>query len=143
MKRIIAVALAILLVLSLAACGSTSGSAATPAAKNAKIATFVESNKQELLETMESSFAESAGMTCTSDIKVEGMGFVISININELDNIDDAAKEMLQQTYDAMSGTFDAALETMQQDLPELEYFEVQVCEQDGDLLATIVVGTK
>ena len=30
-----------------------------------------------------------------------------------------------------------------EQELPELEYFEVRVCEVDGDLLATVVAGEK
>ena len=82
-------------------------------------------------------------MTCTSDIKVEGMGFVISININELDEIDDATKAVLQQTYDAMGDTFNASLDTMKTELASLEYYQVLVCEKDGDVLATITAGNK
>ena len=82
-------------------------------------------------------------MTCTSSIYVEGMGFVIVLNINELDNVDDAAKQQMQSSYDAMDATFESALTTFQIALPELEYYEVQVCEVDGDLLATILAGEK
>lgn len=140
MKKIIALVLALVLSLSLVACG---GGSEPAKADNAAIAAYVESNKASLLESMESSFATSSGMTCTSDIKVEGMGFVITININELDNIDDATKALLQETYDAMDAVFESALETMQKELPEIEYFEVQVCEVDGDALATVTAGTK
>ena len=49
----------------------------------------------------------------------------------------------MQEAYDTMGATFDSALATMQQELPELEYFEVRVCEVDGDLLATVVAGEK
>ena len=82
-------------------------------------------------------------MTCTSSIKVSGMGFVISLNINELDNIDSATKATLQSTYDSMGANFDTLLDQMQTELPELEYYEIRVCEKDGDLLATVVAGNK
>lgn len=142
MKKFIALTLALALALSLIACGSTNQPAETKA-KNAEIVEYVEKNKEELLSTMEQSFATSSGMTCTSGIKVEGMGFVISININELDGLDDATKATMQQTYDSMGDIFNSSLDLMKKDLPTLEYYQVQVCEKDGDLLATITVGNK
>ena len=144
MKKIIALTLALVLALGLIACGSaTSQPPAETKAKNADIVAYVEKNKETLLSAMEQSFATSSGMTCTSDIKVEGMGFVISININELDEIDDATKAVLQQTYDAMGDTFNASLDTMKTELASLEYYQVLVCEKDGDVLATITAGNK
>lgn len=140
MKKIIALVLALVLSLSLVACGGGSEPAKVD---NAKIATYVNANKADLLATMEESFATSSGMTCTSDIKVEGMGYVVTININELDEVDAATKELLQETYDSMDSLFEAALDEMQTELPELEYFEVLVCEVDGDLLATVTAGNK
>ncbi|MBQ7340874.1 MAG: hypothetical protein IJW41_05185 [Oscillospiraceae bacterium] len=141
MKKIIALVLALVLSLSLVACGG--GSADAPKVDNSKIAAYIEANKADLVSSMESSFATSSGMTCTSDIKVEGMGFVMTININELDEVDAATKDLLQETYDAMDSVFESALETMQKDLPEIEYFEVVVCEVDGDVLATVTAGNK
>ena len=143
MKKIIALTLALVLSLGLIACGASTPAPVETKAKNAEIIEFVEKNKSELLKTMEESFATSSGMTCTSDIKVEGMGFIISININELENIDDATKTLMQETYDSMGDIFTQSLSLFQQDLPTLEYYQVQVCEKDGDLLATITAGNK
>ena len=143
MKKIIALTLALVLSLGLIACGASTPAPVETKAKNAEIIEFVEKNKSDLLKTMEESFATSSGMTCTSDIKVEGMGFIISININELENIDDATKTLMQETYDAMGDIFTQSLSLFQQDLPTLEYYQVQVCEKDGDLLATITAGNK
>ena len=143
MKKIIALTLALVLSLGLIACGASTPAPVETKAKNAEIIEFVEKNKSELLKTMEESFATSSGMTCTSDIKVEGMGFIISININELENIDDATKALMQETYDGMGDIFTQSLSLFQQDLPTLEYYQVQVCEKDGDLLATITAGNK
>ena len=92
---------------------------------------------------MEQAFAKSSGMTCDSSIKVEGMGFIIKININELEDVDSSIKAQLQSTYDSMSSTFEPLLEQMQTELAELEYFEIDVCDKNGDLLATVVAGGK
>ena len=99
---------------------------------------YVEANKYTILSSMEQSFATSSGMTCTSSIDVQGNGFIIKLNINELDNIDSATKAQMQSAYDSMSGTFSGMLDDMKKEIPELEYFKIQVCEVDGDLLATI-----
>ena len=141
MKKIIALVLALVLAMSLVACGSASS--VEKKVENAVISAYVEANKSDLLASMEESFATSSGMTCTSDIKVKDMGFIVTININELDDVDAATKALLQETYDSMDYLFESALDTMQEDLPEIEYFQVLVCEVDGDLLATITAGNK
>lgn len=140
MKKIIALLLALTLMLSLAACSFVSLGENEPAEDKVaqKIAKYVEDNKKELLDSMEASFATSSGMTCTSSIEAEARGFVIQININELDNIDDDTKAQLQSIYDGMNENFVNSLELMQKELPELEYYKVLVCEKDGDILATI-----
>ena len=141
MKKIIAIVLALVLSLSLVACGGSSEPAKT--AENAAIAAYVEANKADLIAEMEESFATSSGLTCTSDIKVEGMGFVITMNINEMDNVDAATKDLLQETFDSMQGSFDLLIESMQSEVPGIEYFQVVINEVDGDHLVTITAGDK
>jgi hypothetical protein len=77
-------------------------------------------------------------MTCSSSIEVEGRGFIISININELDDISPEIKNQMQTTFDALQSTFDGMLKDIQAELPVLEYFTMRVCEKDGDVIATI-----
>lgn len=134
MKKTITLLLVLVLCVSLVACGGDSD-------KNPEIVKYVEDNRAELLSGMEQSFATSSGMTCTSDIEVIGNGFVISININEMDNIPDEQKEMMQGIYDAMGSGFDQMLEEMKKELSAIEYFTIKVCEKDGDVLATINAG--
>ena len=162
MEKLLSVTLILTLALALTACccvNIPTGETLTPSVDNSisnipdiqmptevdnsAIEEYLDKNKDVLISSMESSFAGSSGMTCTSDVWVEGMGIVIAININEFDNMDDATKQLMQEAYDTMGATFDSALATMQQELPELEYFEVRVCEVDGDLLATVVAGEK
>lgn len=139
MKKIFALLLSLMLVFSLAACGGSDKADAD----NSKIKEYVAENKADLLSSMEQSFAASAGLSCDSDIEVKGMGFVISLNIHGLDNVPAEQKTAMKEAYSALSGTFESALELMQKDLPELEYYQVDVCEEDGDLLASIVAGDK
>lgn len=144
MKKLIAAALAVLMVFTLVACGSkgsdgSGGSSILPTiSSSSKIEKYVQEHKDELISSMESSFATASGMTCESSIRVEGNGFIISIKINEFEDIDADTKSQIQGVYDAMQSTFDAALDQMQMELPELEYYKVEVCEKDGDVLATI-----
>ncbi|MBE6729389.1 MAG: hypothetical protein E7568_04050 [Ruminococcaceae bacterium] len=133
MKKLLAIVMILAMMFSLIACGVLGMSAED------KVAAYVEKNRDELVSTMEESFGESSGMTCSSTIKAEGTGFVMEIRINELDNIPEDTKANLQTTYDGMNSTFVSSLETMQKELPELSYFKINVCEKDGDLLATIL----
>ena len=104
---------------------------------------FVNANKADLLSSMEESFASASGYTCTSDIRVEGNGFIISININELNDIDQNTKDQMQSTYDGMGDTFVGLLTDLQQLVPSLEYYTILVNEVDGDNLATITAGNQ
>lgn len=145
LKKLLALLLSVLMLVSLAACGSSDKDKDDDKKEkekaNAAIEEYVDENKDELLEAMEESFATSSGMTCTSDIEVKGDGFIITININELDDVEDDVKDSLQEAYDSMDSTFEDMLEDLQTELEEIEYFEIEVCDVDGDVLATIHAG--
>lgn len=137
MKKTLAIFLALTMMFALVACAGNGDSAAA----EKKVADFVEVNRDSLISSFSESFATSPGMTCTSSIKTEGCGFIIQTNINELEDVSDEAKALLQEAYDGIDGTFEEALGQMQTELPELEYFKIIVCEKDGDELAIIHAG--
>ena len=130
MKKILAILLTLTLMLGLVACGNDAD----------KVAEYVNQNGAALKSTMEESFATSSGMTCTSTLKAEGCKIVMYININELQDVDATTKAQMQAAYDAMDSYFDSAFDLMEQELPELDAFVVNVCEKDGTLLATITM---
>lgn len=143
MKKLLAIILALALVFALAACGGDSKDDNSGNAANPVIVEYINKNENDLLSGMESAFATSSGMTCRSSIDVIGDGFVITIKINELDNVDSEIKETLKTAYAAMQPSFDAMLPSIQAEVPEIEYFAIKVCEKDGDLLAEIVAGNR
>ena len=136
MKRIISLILAVVLCFALVACGSK-----TEKGDSGKVAAYVEEYGDVLLESMEYSFAATSGLTCKSTIKAVGSGIVISIKINEFDDIPQETKDLMQQAYDAMSNTFEGTLKDLQAEVPEVTYIKINVCEKDGDILATIKAG--
>jgi len=133
-------------IIEIVADGVTDGSSDNPSGGDgfssfSSISEYIEENKESLIAAFESSFSQSSGMSCKSDITVKGNGFIIEIRIQELSNVDDDTKELLQETYDSMSSTFDTLLESLQAMVPDLEYFRMDVCDKYGDLLATILIG--
>lgn len=142
MKRALALILALVLCLALVACGNEekeeAGNPTTGA--NSTIVAFMKENGDAFLENLESGFKVS-GMTCKSSYQVVGNGLVVTICVNELNNVDSATKDAMQEAYTAMASTFDQALKMLQQEITELESLTIRVCEKDGDLLADLKVG--
>ena len=133
MKRVFALLLALVMVFALAACGASA---------EEKIADFVKENESELVDELLSS-AKSADPNATASIEAVGTGLVITMKFSILEDLSASDKNMLQQQYDGMASNFEGALEKMQKDLPELEYYKVRVCDKNGELLATVVAGNK
>lgn len=151
MKKILALLLAVLMIFSLTACSTLVGLVNdnrdnnsnhnnTGTQKNPALVAYLEKGGDAILSSMESSFATSSGMTCTSSIEVVGDGFEIYININEMEDVPAETKETMQDLYDDMDATWDLALTSLQTEIPELEYVKVYVCEKDGDVMATITM---
>lgn len=138
MKRVLSLILVAVLCLSLVACGGKKQENSGP---NPAVVEYVNENKSVLLESMEESFATSSGMTCTSSIEVIGSGIVISININELEDVPEETREMMQDVYDAMNPVFEQALEELKKEVPEVTALKIRVCEKDGDEVAVIQAG--
>lgn len=148
MKKLLALILALTLVFSLAACAAPTTSNGDSSSQqneqsepkqNEDIVAFINKNKDDLLSSMESSFATSSGMTCTSSIECVENNIEIKINIDQLNDVTEDAKAALQAEYDKIQSTFDDLAGQMRTELPDLEKFIIYVCEKDGDLLATIV----
>lgn len=140
MKKVLSLILVAVLCLSLVACGGNTPDDSKPK-NDPEVVAYVEEYGDVMLESMESSFATSSGMTCKSTIEAVGSGIVISININELEDVPQETKDAMQSAYDQMSSTFEGLLQQLQQEVPEVTYLKISVCEKDGDVLAVIKAG--
>jgi len=148
MKKLLALLLAVLMVFSLVACGkdkdkdedNDSGNGVKAAEKTA-VEEYVEKNESLLVSMLESSIAGSdSGVTCTSSVEAVGNGIIVSINIDQLDNVDSTVKAQMQANCDMMKDQLGNIVTQMRTELPELEYLEYRICEKDGDFLASVTL---
>lgn len=137
LKKVISLVVLFVMALCLTACSAPQQ---TPADK---VASYVKNSGDALSDSFEQLFAASSDMTCVSSVKAEGTGIVIDVKINELDNMTQEQKDLMQKTYDDMGDRFDGSLVSIQRQLPEMTYMTVHVCEKDGDVIATIQMGEK
>lgn len=140
MKKVLVFLLTLFLCFSFVACDDDDNNSGI-AGGNESLVQYIEENGEDFLEGLEYGFATSSNLTCTSSIKVIGTGFVVDINIQEVDDVSEEIKGQMQATYDAMSGTFNGMLEDLQKEIPALTYMTFNICDKDGDLLAQISAG--
>ena len=132
MKKLLSILMVLVMVFALAACTSED-------VANAKFQAYINAHGDELVESMEQSFASSSGLTCTSSIEAKDGGLVITLNINELDNVDEEIKNQMQEGFNSVQGSFDVLLDDLQEEVPEAKHLTLKICEKDGDLIAKIV----
>ena len=130
MKKIISIVLLTVLCFALTACFTPS------------VESYVEANREELIETFNSSFG-SSGYSCETEVRAEGNGMIFDVKIDALEDLTQEQKDLLQETYDGMSETFESSFEQMQEGLSSLEYVVWNICEADGDIAAVIKAGNK
>jgi len=99
---------------------------------------FVDEQGEAFLSELESGFVATAGTGCSSSIVANGNGVLITIKINGVNNVTAEEKATMQSAYDASSATFSAALSSLRTEYPGISSLTINVCEEDGDLLAVI-----
>lgn len=104
-----------------------------------KIAAYVELYREEIIDGFNQGFGATSDITCTVTVEAERRGIVINCSIAEFVDLPDDVKNTLQSTYDGMESIFDSSLEMLRTELPEIEYLKMNICENDGDVVATIL----
>lgn len=137
MKKILCILLALMMCVCLVACNNSEGAA------NKEVVRYVKEYGDELLASLEEGFDPTSGITYTTSIAAVDAGIVIDANINGTDEIPEEMKRQMQELYDAEQETFDTTLRELQAAIPALEYFQVNVNEEDGDLIAKMYAGAK
>lgn len=155
MKKLLALLLALLMVVSLVACSKSDKSEKSEKdgekiseekqdkeeeEEEDPVAIFVEEHGDQLLAELEEGFtSDSSGMTCETSIKAKNGGVEVTVKINDIDDLTDEQMDTIQETYDDMQDLWDSALEEIVAEEPAIEYLKILVCEEDGDLIATIL----
>ena len=142
LKKLLALLLSVILLLSLAACGSDSDDDddSKDSKANAKVEAFVEEQGDAFVSSLEESFAGTSGMTCNSTIEAEGDGIIVKIKVNELEDVPQETKDVLQESMDGIKGTLKQALEELQREVPELKSMKLYICDKSGDELAKVTI---
>lgn len=108
--------------------------------EEAAVAAWVEENGDEYVENFNTAFAGSSGLTCKTTMEANGCDIIVTVCINEWDDLTDEQKDTLQASYDALSDGFLAELKLMQNEEPAIDSLTYLICEYDGDVAATIYV---
>lgn len=127
-KKIFAYFLALLLLVS---CGGR-----TPVEEH-----FYGEAGERFLKGLTASFTNNGtNFTCKSKLKVVNDGVVVTFLVDGYDNIGDDFKAEMQGSFDSLREDFQAELAAMREDVPGITSYTINVCEQDGDPIASISV---
>ena len=102
-----------------------------------KVADYVAVYGEEFADGFVQGFT-STGLTCTSAIRAEGTGILLTVNVNEYENFTAEQKATMQASYDQATPSLKASLSAVKALIPELSYVKIEMCEKDGDLIAVI-----
>lgn len=150
LKKLGILALVLVMALSFAACSKdeasdkTSEGTPTPApvvTEKTEVEKYVDSYGKVLVEAFEIGFEEGGSMTCESEILGRGNDIILTTRVVELDGLTAEQKQMMQEYFDSMNDTFKESFRAVTQEIPSLENFIIDFCEDDGDKIANIVVS--
>lgn len=131
MKKVLILCFALLLCLSFVACSQDN-------ANQNPVEKYVGENQEVLVDSLNEDL-QSSGLTCDTTVEAKENGIVFTVKFQGINNLSDEDKALIQSSYDSMGSTFNLALKELQKELPELKSYSVNVCEEDGDLIAAIV----
>ena len=130
MKKVLALALVLIMCFALVACGDD----------GASVADYVKENGAKMEQGIEDQLAKQ-GMSCDAEVKADGNDIVISMNVAVFNNLTEAQREQVQATYDQQgSASFAGLLGSAKEDIPSLEKIIYRVCDGRGDLVAEVVI---
>ena len=132
-KKVLCLAVVAVMAFSIVAC-SDSNVKDDPA-----LVEFVEEEGDVFVESFESSFeASSGGLTCDCSIDVKGTTLIVECLFNGVDDVDDDVKKQMQEIYDESKSVLKASFEPLKDEAPNLSHVYINICEEDGDRLASV-----
>ena len=115
----------------------------TPFAPEAENMTEVEAFISEYGDLLKAGFEEGfseSGLTCKTTVAGKGNDIIIETRIDYIDGLTEKDKAELQEEFNLGKEDLKAEFEGAKEDIPSLEKIIFRVCEEDGDLIATIEI---
>ncbi len=137
MKKLGVLALALVMVLSFAACGKKEGSAggqSLEAKQSPAVVKYVEENGANI----EKSIEEGADGEINCEVKAIGNKIVINMKSIAFDGLTSEQKSILQDTYDSMKDELKETVAAEVGDIEGLEAVIYEICESDGTVIASV-----
>lgn len=106
----------------------------------AKVSEFVNKNGKNIEEKGEKLFLSKTGMTCDCTVKANGTKLVLYCNINGLDDLVDSDKTKIQILAGSIKSMLKKEFKAYTEDIPEITGADFKICEEDGDLIATVSI---
>lgn len=104
------------------------------------VATYVEENREELCRSFENGFS-SSGLSCEATVRAEGTNIILDAKINSINNLNEEEKQAIQTSLDNTKATLQDSFSTVKEEIPGLDSMILNICEADGDLLATVTLS--
>ncbi len=104
------------------------------------VAAYVEENYDEICTSFETGFSNS-DLSCEATVRAEGANIILDVKINSVDNLSEEEKQVLQTSLDNTKATLQDDLSTLKEEIPGLDSVILNICEEDGDFIATITLS--
>jgi len=137
MSKVFCLLLAAVLMFGLVAC---SEAPVEPTVQNdPQLEKLIEEQGDAFIASFKEGFEGSAGgLKCELTLEVSGTELIFDCRIQDIDNVPDDAKAQMQEIYDQSKEGLKAELMALKEEAPNLSKVLLNVCEEDGDILAVI-----
>ncbi len=112
----------------------------TDSAEN-KVASYVANNGKSLEADFESQFYDKTAMTCDCKISADGTRVVVNCNITGFNDLDETETTKIKILASSMKPTAKSIITDISNIEPEITGVDFNICEEDGDAIATVSVN--
>ena len=140
LKKLLSLSLAVILAFGLIACSSdvVKDDVVT---NDPDLERIVAEEGQAYEEAFENSFSQSSGLTCECKFYAKGTSLITDCIINGVDDVPEDVKAQMQETYDNSKASLKASFDPIKDEAPNLTNAIINVCEEDGDIIASVDIA--
>ena len=138
-KRLSCLILAVIFVFCFAACGNNDANINNDGGNDPKLEKFVESQGADFEKSFEDSCkSSSGGLNCDCKLSVDGTKLTVDCLVEGIDDVPSETKDEMQKAYEATKTELSESFKPIKDGAPNLSEVTLNICESDGDIIATI-----